>query len=44
MMLTFCEDAVSKDVSLLPVTRLSTESCVDSTEGLRVVPAEVFLL
>lgn len=43
-MQTFCENAVGEDVSLLPVSPLSTNSCVDSAEGLRVVWAEVSVL
>lgn len=43
-MQTFCENAVGEDVSLLPVSPLSTNSCVDSAEGLCVVWVEVSVL
>lgn len=43
-LLTFCENAVGQDVSLLPVSLLSTDPCVDSAEGMHVVSAEVSFL
>lgn len=43
-LLTFGENAVGQDVSLLPVSLLSTDPRVDSAEGLHVVYAEVSFL